>query len=207
MKYRLKKLYPFISDNPLKRMLISYILFLCIYIFFHIGYGAVNLFGYTTGKYSEKNLVLGDFEIIDGEITDEMTLSNKSNDTQLIYTGNIRSLIIKCSFSENPGEFICFYNSSGDYVFGTHKMEYAKIYDGYYFFEFPLGTKQIRLDTGIFPTTITFFDEMVLNRPSVSTIFNITTGDIFSLLVLPGACFMIVETALPTIKKMKIIKK
>lgn len=203
----MRKISKIYNGNPLNRLLFSYIIFAVLFVFVHVCFFAVNYIGYSTGKYVEKELTLNDFEIIGGEITDEKTLGNRSDDTQLIYTGNIRNLVVKCTFSENPGEFICFYNSKGNNVFGTHKMEYTKIYDGCYLFEFPLGTKQIRLDTGIFPTTITVFEKIIINKPSAATIFGFKSGDLFTLLILPVVWFMVIETIQPAIKSTKIAKK
>ncbi len=199
----MKKIKNYISGSPLNRLVAVYILCTACFLVFHTGYGIINACGYATGKYARTNLTLDDFEIKDGEIPQDMILINRSDDTQLIYTGDVRNLTVRCTFSENPGEFICFYNKSGDYAFGTDKMEYAKVYDGGYVFEFPLGTKQIRLDTGIFPSTTTVFEEITVNKPSVYTLTGLSAGDLFSLLVLPACCFMIIETIWPVVFKKK----
>lgn len=199
----MKKTKKYISGGPLSRLVFIYILCAVCFLAFHLVYGIINVYGYATGKYAENNLTLNDFEIKDGEMVNTVTLINGSDDTQLIYTGKIRNLTVKCTFSENPGEFVCFYNKTGDYVFGTDKMEYARIYDGYYIFDFPVGTKQIRLDTGIFSSTTTVFEEITINRPSVYTVTNLSAGDLFSILVLPAFCFMVIETVRPMIIKKK----
>ena len=203
MKKIIEKLSVYKSLSPLRRLVMVYAVFICLFVSAHIIYGGINCLNILTGKVKETQLTLADFEIIGGEITDDNTLENRTDDTQLIYTGDIRNLIVKCTFSENPGEFICFYNSKANDVFGTNKMEYTRIYDGYYHFYFPLGTKQIRLDTGVFPTTVTEFEEIIINRPTVSTVLGLTAGDLFTAFVIPGWLFMIIETVLPVFKKKK----
>lgn len=184
------------QNNRIGMLKFVYIICLLAALCFNGLFGVINGIGIASGKYPEQHLTLGDFTIIDGEIIDEMTLDNMSNDTQLIYNGPIRNLYIKCTFSENPGEFITFYNQKGNDVFGTHKMKYTRIYDGWYTFDFPLGTKQIRVDTGIFETTNVFFEDIFINKPTPRSVFGVSTAEAFYLLIVPVILFLLIDTVI-----------
>ena len=127
---------------------------------------------------------------------DNMTVYNATDDTQLIYTGNLRNLIVKCEFSRNPGEFVCFYNNRGNYSFGVHKMRYAKVYGDYYVFEFPYGTKQIRLDTGVVSEITVSFDEITINSFDIQDYFAFSISELFTLLIIPAAVYFAIDTAI-----------
>ena len=99
MKKIIEKLSVYKSTSPVKRLVMVYSVFICLFVSFYVIYGGINCLNILTGKTKETQLTLADFEIIGGEITDEKTLENRTDDTQLIYTGDIRNLIIKCTFS------------------------------------------------------------------------------------------------------------
>lgn len=203
MREKLKKLMDKHCTTAVNRLLACYLVFVCLFAVLHLGYTAVSGAGFLMGKTVQKELTVADFTPVDVEIVDDSTIINASGDSQLIYSGNIRNLIVKCSFSADPGEFVCFYNFSGNDVFGTHRMEYAKLYNGCYIFEFPLGTKQIRLDTGVEPSVMVAFDRITINKPTIKTLTGITAGDLFTLLVVPALGFMVWETILSILKKKK----
>lgn len=190
-------------NTAIKRLLAAYLAFACLWAVFHLGYTALSGIGYITGRTSQKELTVEDFVHVGIEMADENTIINSTNDSQMIYTGPIRNLLIKCSFSADPGEFICFYNYRGNDAFGTHRMKYAKIIGDYYWFEFPPFTQQIRLDTGVEPSITVVFDSITINTPALSTVAGITAGDSFTLLAVPGLIFMIGETALSLLKYKK----
>ncbi len=185
------------------RLLAAYLAFACLWGAFHLGYTAINGIGYITGITSQQELTVADFVHVGIEMVDENTVINATDDSQMIYTGNIRNLLIKCDFSLPPGEFVCFYNYRGNDAFGTHRMKYAKIYDGYYLFEFPIGTKQIRLDTGVEPSIKIDFHSITINTPSLKTVTGVTVGDCFTLLTVPALIFMAGETACSLAKQIK----
>ena len=189
-------------NTPQNRLLAAYLLFICMWSMFHLGYTAVNSIGFIGGN-AKQQLTVADFTPVDVEVVNENTIINSTGDSQLIYTGPIRNMRIKCSFSIDPGEFVCFYNYRGNNAFGIHRMRYAKIIGDCYWFEFPPGTKQIRLDTGVEPSITVVFDSITINTPTLSTVAGITAGDGFTLLTVPGLIFMIGETALSLVKNKK----
>lgn len=154
----------------------------------------LNLIAYKVGFYQQKMLNIYDFEHIGVEVVDDMTLINATNDTQLIYEGNIKNLYVKCNFSAEPGEFVAFYSKRNNYAFGSHQMVYAMQEGEYYVFRFPIGTKQVRIDTGVEPSITVSFDEIMLNKQSLREITGINTGCLFYLMICPMVLFSILYT-------------
>lgn len=189
------------NSQPLENLKRFYIGFIIFSIIIHSLYGLVNLYGFKSGKYVEKSLTVKDFQPMGAEFSDDMTLISTTDDAQLIYTGDVRNIIIKCEFSQDPGEFVSFYNKSADNAFGTHKMLYAKYIDGYYVFQYPIGTKQIRIDTGIFPSITVNFEEITINKPTVSTVWGSVTSQFFYCLVVPPVLFLLTDTVKQILKK------
>ena len=155
---------------------------------------AINMVGLKTGFYQQKSLNLHDFEHVGVELINDMAMVNATGDTQLIYTGNVRNIYIKCDFSVDPGEFVAFYSKADNYAFGRHKMVYARQEDGFYVFRFPLGTRQVRIDTGVEPSIQVNFDRINLNTSSFRDITDINTGYLFYIMVLPVLVFSILQT-------------
>lgn len=167
----------------------------CVILMFGIKLCA-NLYlfvGFQTGKYTQRNLTLNDFEWYGVEQIDDMTMVNATDDTQLWITENICNLYIKCSFSYDPGEFIAFYSQKGNGAFSAQKCVRAKRMGEYYVFEFPMGTKQIRVDTGIFPSIKVSFQEILVNQYSFREVMQLSTEDLFYLLVVPGVAYAMLD--------------
>ena len=154
----------------------------------------LNLIAYKVGFYQQKMLNIHDFEQIGVEVVDNMTMINATNDTQLICEGNIKNIYIKCDFSADPGEFVAFYSRKNNYAFGTHQMLHARQDGEYYIFRFPIGTKQVRIDTGVEPSITVSFDEIMLNKQSLREITGINIGYLFYLMICPMVLFSILYT-------------
>lgn len=153
-----------------------------------------NVTAYKSGFYQQKALTIHDFEQIGVEVVDDMTMINATNDTQLIYEGNIKNVYIKCDFSAEPGEFVAFYSRKNNYAFGTHQMLHAWQDGEYYIFRFPIGTKQVRIDTGVEPSITVSFDEIMLNKQSLREITGINKGYLFYMMICPMVLFSILYT-------------
>ena len=207
MKGVINKCIVAFKEGSVKALVYTYAVCICATVIFHFTVGIAN-FGFSkVGIYGEKQLTVDSFETVGADYVDDMTIINSTNDTQLIYTGNIRNLTVKCEFSRHPGEFVCFYNGRGNYSFGTHKMRYAKVYGDYYVFEFPYGTKQIRLDTGVVADITVKFEEITINSFDIQDYFVFSQSELFTLLIIPGAIYFAIDTAFKlclTINKKKI---
>ncbi len=189
------------SFPTLKKIKYFYIGFIIFSLVLHSAYAIINIFGIVTGKYSQEELDISDFQTIDLEIINNKTIITSTDDSQLIFSGDVRNIVIECNFSQNIGEFVSFYNKSNDNKFTQNKMIHAKIIDGKYIFEYPLGTKQVRIDTGIFPSVKVSFQQMTLNKPIASTIWGSFTSQIFYCLVCPPILFLVYDTFLCFSKK------
>ena len=189
------------NSQPLENLKHFYIGFIIFSLIIHSIYGLVNLYGFKTGKYVEKSLTVKDFQPVGADFSGDMALISSTDDAQLIYTGDVRNIVIKCEFSQDPGEFVSFYNKSADNAFSPNKMLYAKFIDGYYVFQYPLGTKQIRIDTGIFPSIAVNFEEITINKPTTVTVWGSITNQLFYCLVVPPVLFLLTDTAKQILKK------
>ena len=158
-----------------------------------------NFVAYNTGYYDSKELCLTDFEQVGVEIVDDMTMINATNDTQLIYSGNIKNIYIKCSFSSDPGEFVAFYSRKSNYSFGVNKMIHARKEGDYYVFRFPADTKQVRIDTGVEPSIKVVFEEIKINKQTFRDNTGISTETLFNLAVIPLILFSLIYTVGETV--------
>ena len=202
MKNMIKKYLACFKINPSKAFGLTYLLCICVALFMNITAGVVN-FALASTVYETKQLTVDDFQLVGAEYVDSMIIINATNDTQMIYSGNIKKLAVKCSFSRDPGEYVCFYNSKNDGSFGTHKMKHAKIYGDWYIFEFPYGTKQIRMDTGVEPSITVDFDSIVLNSFTLTDILAFSTGELFSMVIIPPAVYFGLDTLIKLIEELK----
>lgn len=202
MKNAIKNYLACFKTNQYKALLITYAVCICTALFINLAMCAAN-FALSATVYKQTELTVDDFELVGAEYVDNMTIINATNDTQMIYTGNIRKLAVKCTFSLAPGEFLCFYNSKGDYSFGTHKMQYSKVYGDYYIFEFPYGTKQVRMDTGVEPSITVSFDNIVRNDFSTADMLGVSTAELFTLLIVPGVIYFGLDTLLKILEEIK----
>lgn len=125
--------------------------------------------GFQSGKYIPQSLTLNDFEQYGVEQLDDMTMVNATDDTQLWLTDNVYNLYVDCSFSYDPGEFLVFYSRRTDGAFSAERCVRGRLIGKYYVFEFPMGTKQIRMDTGIHPSITVSFKEILVNKYTFNT--------------------------------------
>lgn len=192
---KIKAIIDFTKSKP------QYLLLIC-----YLGTGALiaavslitvifNFVAYNTGYYDSRELCLTDFEQVGVEIVDDMTMINATNDTQLIYSGNIKNIYIKCSFSIDPGEFVAFYSGKNNYSFGVNKMIHARKEGDYYVFRFPANTKQVRIDTGVEPSIKVGFEEIKINKQTFRDNTGISTETLFNITVIPLILFSLIYTA------------
>ncbi len=192
-----------LNKNRNRLLALCYVFVVRLYMVYYIAGGMVFTLLGEAGVYPEKSLSLDDFEHVGVEIIDDMTMINATDDTQLIYTGNIKNLYIKCDFSYEPGEFIAFYSRGKNYSFGTNKMEYARREGDYWVFRFPAGTQQVRLDTGVYPSITVSFEEITANNLTLKEATGFSAGHIFYMLVCPGVIYSVIETDLTAAEKLK----
>lgn len=163
-----------------KGLLLCYAVCVILFLGFKLCAGLWVFYGFQNGRYAQRNLTLNDFEQYGVEQLDDMTMVNATDDTQLWITENIYNLYVDCDFSYDPGEFLAFYSYKADGVFSAERCVRGKQYGRYYVFEFPIGTNQIRVDTGfILPLQYLF-------RKS----WQINTHSILLCVFLPGSCFI-----------------
>lgn len=155
------------------------------------GYAARNrrsvVRGFESGRLENRHLTLEDFDAVEAEVLDSMSMINASSDTQIIFSGEVRNVYITCTFSADPGEFVAFYNKTGDGAWSESRERWARLEDGSYCFEFPQGTKQIRIDTGVEPSIRVDFEDIEINRKTPKLLWGPLAGELFTLAVAPAA--------------------
>ncbi len=196
MTNKIIALFKLWKDKPQKALFHSYLLALVITFTFHLFMGIAHLAAFQFSIYESRLLNLQDFNPVGIEIIDDATIITTTDDSQMIYTGNVRNIKIKCEFLQSPGEFVSFYNTKADGSFGMHQMMHAKIEDGYYVFEYPLGTRQIRIDFGVVPSVTVRISEIQLNDKDPAQMLGYTNGELFYLFTVPFIVFLSVDTAL-----------
>lgn len=60
-------------------------------------------------------------------------------------------------------------------------------------FEFPIGTNQIRVDTGVHPSITVSFQEILANKYTFNTVMRFSTGELFYLLAVPGVIYGVLD--------------
>ncbi len=196
MTNKINALFKLWKDNPKKALLCSYLLALVITFAFHLFMSIGHLAAFQFNIYESKPLHIQDFDPVGVEIVDDTTVITTTEDSQLIYTGNVRNIKIKCEFLQNPGEFVSFYNTKANGSFGMHQMLYAKMKDGYYIFEYPLGTRQVRIDLGVVPSVTVRISEIQLNDKNLAQMLGYTNSELFYLFTVPFVVFLLLDTAL-----------
>ena len=182
--------------NPLKMLLRCYVLGLVLALVFHLGAGLVSLLAYQTGYYEEKHLSIDDFMLVGLERVDDVTLITETDDAQLLYPGNVRSLRFTCEFLQNPGEFISFYGTVRRPAFSPGRMLYAQQRDDTYLFTYPPLTNTVRVDLGVVPSVTVRITDILLNEKTPRQMLHLSTGELFWLFVLPLAGFLLVDTSI-----------
>ncbi len=149
------------------------------------------LFG--IGSLEEQELTITDFEAIGIELISENELITVSDDAQLLYEnkGNVKNLTFKVETSNDPGEWVLFYQSNENAGYSVQKMVYAKQINDTYIFEIPAGTTKIRFDLGVIPSNTMLFESIEINTFSFTNITNIGTDTLFYMLVLPIVLYTI----------------
>ena len=90
-------------------------------------------------------------------------------------------------------EFLAFYSYKADGVFSAERCVRGKQYGRYYVFEFPIGTNQIRIDTGVHPSITVSFQEILANKYTFNTVMRFSTGELFYLLAVPGVIYGVLD--------------
>ncbi len=196
MKKKISALFDFWEEHPEKVLFRTYLLVVVIALLFHLFMGIVHLIAYQANIYESRSLDIQDFDPVNTEIIDDKTIITKTDDSQLIYNGNVRNIKIKCEFLQNPGEFVSFYNTKADGSFGVNQMMYAKIKDGYYVFEYPLGTRQVRIDFGVVPSVRVHISEIQLNEKNLAQMIGYSNSELFYLFAVPPIAFLLLDTLL-----------
>ena len=179
-----------------KGLVLCYAVCVILFLIFKLCVGLWIFCGFQSGKYTQQNLTLNDFEQYGAEQLDDMTMINVTDDAQLWFTGDIYNLYVDCSFSYDPGEFLVFYSKRTDGAFSAEQCVRGKRMGKYYVFEFPAGVKQIRMDTGIFPSITISFREILANRYTFNTVMRFSTEELFYLLTVPGLLYGILDLVL-----------
>lgn len=173
----------------MKGLVLCYAVCVGLFLIFKLCMGLWIFCRFQNGTYTQRSLTLNDFEPYGVEQLDEMTMINATDDAQLWLTENVYNLYVDCSFSYDPGEFIVFYSNRTDGAFSAERCLRGRLYGKYYVFEFPAGTKQIRMDTGIHPSITVSFGEILVNRYTFNTVMRFSTEELFYLLIVPGLIY------------------
>lgn len=182
--------------HPTKALLHVYLVSIVVVLLGNLLAGLFHLVAYQTGYYQTKKLSLDDFQSVGVQRLDANAVLTETDDAQLLYSGNVRSIKIKCDFLQNPGEFVSFYTDSPEHSFGVDRMKYAKIKNGYYVFEYPVGTKQVRVDLGVLPSVEVQFSEIILNPKELPQMFAYSNAELFYLFTVPLLIFLLLDTGM-----------
>ncbi len=157
---------------------------LCVILAIKLLIGAFTMFFYLTGNVQEKQLTADDFEQINIERVDEMAVISVNEDPQMHLEGAVYNMYIKCDFSDVSSEFLLFHQDDLNKEFSADKVVYAKKYDDYYVFNLPLSTQKIRVDIVNRASVTINFEEIIINKASVKDVMRLSTGDLFSFVVI-----------------------
>lgn len=182
---KLLRFWHFRQIEGTKGLMLCYAVCVILFMIFKLGTGLWIYCGFQSGKYIPRSLTLNDFEQHGVEQLDDMTMVNATDDAQLWLTGKVYNLYVDCSFSCDPGEFLVFYSDRTDGTFSAERCVRGKLFGRYYVFEFPAGTNQIRMDTGIHPSITVFFREILVNKYTFNTVMRFSTEELFYLLIVP----------------------
>lgn len=147
---------------------------------------------YRLAGLRETALTVADFTPVDTEVVDDHTVITTSGDSQLLLQAdNIRDLWVHCTFLQDPGEFVAFYQSDPDAPFSAKKQVYARYGgEGWYVFPVPYGTRKLRLDLGVEPSITVQLHEMCMNRPPA---VHLPTAALVWAALLPGLLFAVAD--------------
>ncbi len=157
-------------------------------VLFHLAYGV----WYQVLAYQKQTLSLADFQPVDTELSGADTVYNLTDDPQLIYTGRVKSLWIKCSFSAQPGEVVAFYSRGTANEWSADRMRYARQIDGYYVFDFPVGINQVRFDPGAYASVETQVEDIQINAGGLAEKIGFTYGELLYWLILPMLVYLVI---------------
>ncbi len=194
MREKVKSFWNLWQKKPEKMLVRFYLLTLAVTVLLHLLMGAGQFIAYQVGLYEKRALQIRDFEPVGVEIVDDETVITQTDDSQLIFNGNVKTIKIKCEFLQNPGEFVSFYNKTADGAFGIQKMMYAKIKNGYYVFDYPFGTRQVRIDLGVVPSVMIKVSDIQLNDQSAAQMMDYSNGELFYLFTVPLVLFLTLDT-------------
>ncbi len=194
MREKVKSFWNLWQKKPEKMLVRFYLLTLAVTVLLHLLMGAGQFIAYQVGLYEKRALQIRDFEPVGVEIVDDETVITQTDDSQLIFNGNVKTIKIKCEFLQNPGEFVSFYNKTADGAFGIQKMMYAKIKNGYYVFDYPFGTRQVRIDLGVVPSVMIKVSDIQLNDQSAAQMMGYSNGELFYLFTVPLVLFLTLDT-------------
>lgn len=194
MREKVKSFWNLWQKKPEKMLVRFYLLTLAVMVLLHLLMGAGQFIAYQVGLYEKRALQIRDFEPVGVEIVDDETVITQTDDSQLIFNGNVKTIKIKCEFLQNPGEFVSFYNKTADGAFGIQKMMYAKIKNGYYVFDYPFGTRQVRIDLGVVPSVMIKVSDIQLNDQSAAQMMGYSNGELFYLFTVPLVLFLTLDT-------------
>jgi len=175
-----------------------------IFAIYHILQGIQVTKDYSSGKYIEESVSIYRFEQIDCEPIDDLTFFSQGDNCRLIYNGDIDTIYMDCMYSYGLKEFVAYYNFSGDYTFDSENHLYPIQYDKYLMYDFPEGTKQIKMP---FPHAKMYFNELIINCRDHTNKYNFTTSNLFSLAIFPTLIFLFIDIIISIIDKPNKTKK
>ena len=184
--------------NKKQRILYAafYIVAIIIFLFSRIKEGRKVEKLYSSGVYTEKNVTVHEFEMIDCEVIDDLTFKGKGDNAQLVYNGDIDTLYMDCAYSYGLREFKAYYNTTGDYVFEEENSMIPKQFEKYLIYDFPEGTKQVKM---YYQNSTMYFNELIINCRQHTNKYSISTTDIFWLSVWPSVVYLLFDLLISTI--------
>lgn len=154
-----------------------------------------------SAKYQKRELTVLDFETVDCEFVSDAEIVTETEDSQMIYTGNLVNMYVKCSFSQPEGEFLAFYAKNENHSFGINRVSYAKLSGDWYVFHFPYGTKQVRVDPGVTVSNTVHFDEIIVNNNTPKERFRYSNSLLFTVFAGSPVALVVFSTAAEILDK------
>ncbi len=200
----ISRLLTFWRKKQKKVHLLIYVVAVVVFGISHFRQGTEVKKAYSDGTFVEMPVDVYRFEMVDCQVIEPLVFKGYSEESRLIYNGDIDTLYIDCQYSYGLREFRAYYNCTGDYVFDSENSLVPKQYNQYLVYDFPDGTKQVQM---YYRNSIMYLNELIINCRDHTNDYNITTSDVFMLAVLPSVIYLAVDIVCEAISKLTVKQK
>lgn len=200
----LAKISSFWHKNYKRRYKVLYFTSFLIFAVYHLIQGIEVKNNYSSGKYVEQNVYIHRFEMVDCKIVDDLTFFGTSDNSRLIYNGNIESLYMDCQYSYGLKEWKAYYNTTGDYSFSEENALSPICFENYLMYDFPEDTVQVKMP---YANSKMYFNELVINCRDHTNDYNITGTSLVTLAIMPTIVFLAIDFVMTLLSKISKTSK